>query len=195
MSAFGPARALAPLERARKLDPLDEETLGRLAAVYGAVDGLDDTLPGTRMRRVIDEVVRRERALRGVLRRAGLGARPDAQVPARRARIPGGAAPHAEARGGPGAARHGVDAARRRVAAAEQLDDAFQADPFNARVKNTLEVLDLLKEYHTIETAHFRVRHDRGRDSLLAEYAARYSRTRSTPRSPAGSASSRRASR
>jgi tetratricopeptide (TPR) repeat protein len=174
MSAFGPARALPSLERARKLDPLDEETLGRLAAVYGAVDGLDDTLPGTRMRRVIDDVVRRNEHCGTFY--AALASALD-----RMFKFPHAARAYEEARRRmpqlatvPGQLGMVWMRLGEESRAAEQLEDAFQADPFNARVKNTLEVLDLLKEYDTIETAHFLVRHDRGRDSLLARYAARY---------------------
>lgn len=60
------------------------------------------------------------------------------------------------------------------AAARATLEEAFRADPFNVRVKNTLEVLDLLNRYAVIETEHFIIRFDRGQDQLLAEYASRY---------------------
>jgi tetratricopeptide (TPR) repeat protein len=173
MSAFGAAGAVAILERARKLDPTDEETLGRLAAAYGAVDGLRDTVPGARMRAVIDEAVRRNEHCGEFF--ASLASAFD------------------RLRKYPHAARYYEEARRRmpqlvevsgqlgmvwmrlgeETRAAGLLQESFRADPFNSRVKNTLEVLDLLKGYGTIETEHFVVRHDRGRDSLLAKYAAR----------------------
>jgi tetratricopeptide (TPR) repeat protein len=58
--------------------------------------------------------------------------------------------------------------------AAELLEESNRIDPFNARVKNTLEVLDLLRGYGTLETDHFVIRYDPARDSLLAKYAARH---------------------
>ncbi len=58
--------------------------------------------------------------------------------------------------------------------ARKTLEEAFRIDPFNVRVKNTLEVLDLLNRYAVIETEHFVLRFDRGHDGMLAEHAARY---------------------
>ncbi|MFN3153644.1 tetratricopeptide repeat protein [Bremerella sp.] len=54
------------------------------------------------------------------------------------------------------------------------LDEAFEADPFNVRVKNTLEVLDVLATYETIETDHFIIRFDPSKDRLLAVYMSRF---------------------
>jgi tetratricopeptide (TPR) repeat protein len=58
--------------------------------------------------------------------------------------------------------------------AAKLLAESFAIDPFNVRVKNMLEVLDVLKDYATIETEHFVMRFDRGQDELLARYATRF---------------------
>lgn len=58
--------------------------------------------------------------------------------------------------------------------AAKLLTESFAIDPFNVRVKNMLEVLDVLKDYATIETDHFVIRFDRGQDELLARYASRH---------------------
>lgn len=58
--------------------------------------------------------------------------------------------------------------------AAKLLHESFAIDPFNVRVKNMLEVLDVLKDYATIETDHFLIRFDRGQDELLARYASRH---------------------
>jgi hypothetical protein len=58
--------------------------------------------------------------------------------------------------------------------AATLLDEAFTIDPFNVRVKNTLEVLEMLKGYAVLETEHFVLKFDRGSDELLARYASRY---------------------
>jgi hypothetical protein len=57
---------------------------------------------------------------------------------------------------------------------AKLLADAQREDPFDVRVKNTLAVLGVLATYATLETDHFIIRFDRGRDELLARYAAEY---------------------
>ena len=54
------------------------------------------------------------------------------------------------------------------------LDESFEIDPFNVRVSNTLKVLDVLDGYATLETEHFIIKFDRGKDELLARYAAEY---------------------
>ncbi len=52
------------------------------------------------------------------------------------------------------------------------LRAAFRADPFNVRVKNSLEVLDVLGEMKTLESPRFMVRYQGKEDELLARYAA-----------------------
>ena len=54
------------------------------------------------------------------------------------------------------------------------MAEAQLEDPFDIRVKNTLAVLDVLSTYATLETDHFIIRFDRGRDELLARYVADY---------------------
>src|SRR5207344_298701 len=44
------------------------------------------------------------------------------------------------------------------------LDEAFEADPFNVRVSNTLKVLEVLDGYESLETAHFVIKYDGQRD-------------------------------
>src|SRR5207244_1148675 len=44
------------------------------------------------------------------------------------------------------------------------LEKAFKADPFNVRVKNTITVLHHLDDYQTLQTEHFVIRFDAGRD-------------------------------
>ena len=174
MVAFGPRGAVPILEEARRLDPLDELTLGRLAAAYGGADGLRDTLPGTRMRAVVDEAVGRNprcgeffAALAGALDLMGRYPYAARYYEEARVRMPQLVAVPGQL--GLVWMRLG-DEAR----AAGLLDEAFKIDPFNVRVKNTLQVLELLKGYGVIETPHFLVKYDRGPDSLLARYAARY---------------------
>ncbi len=58
--------------------------------------------------------------------------------------------------------------------AKRQFDTAFEVDPFNVRVNNMLKVLEVLDGYAVLETEHFVIKFDRGRDEILARYAARY---------------------
>jgi tetratricopeptide (TPR) repeat protein len=52
------------------------------------------------------------------------------------------------------------------------LSEAFQSDPFNIRVANSLRVLRHLEKYETITTEHFRLRFDPTTDKTLAHYMA-----------------------
>ncbi len=54
------------------------------------------------------------------------------------------------------------------------LEASFERDPYNVRVKNQLEVLDLLEDYATLETEHFVIRYDAAHDESLARTMARY---------------------
>jgi tetratricopeptide (TPR) repeat protein len=173
MLTRGPRAAVATLERARTLDPADEETLGRLAAVYGASDGLGET-PTSRMGGVVAEATKRNPHC-GVFY-AALAASLDLMR-----KYPHAARYYGEARqrmpqlvAVPGQLglvqmRLGDEAE-----AKKSLDEAFEVDPFNVRVKNSLDVLDVLAGYGRIETAHFVLRFDPVRDSLLARYASRW---------------------
>lgn len=52
------------------------------------------------------------------------------------------------------------------------LEEAFKADPFNVRVRNSLQVLEVLADYESLETEHFIIRFDPQKDRHLARYAA-----------------------
>jgi tetratricopeptide (TPR) repeat protein len=54
------------------------------------------------------------------------------------------------------------------------LEKAFEADKFNVRVYNTLEVLDHLQKYATLKTEHFHLRYDPNHDQVLARFMAKY---------------------
>jgi tetratricopeptide (TPR) repeat protein len=58
--------------------------------------------------------------------------------------------------------------------AAKILEAAYDADKFNVRVGNTLKVLDHLKRYATLQTEHFILRYDPKNDEVLAKYMGRY---------------------
>ncbi|MEN6450491.1 MAG: tetratricopeptide repeat protein [Thermoguttaceae bacterium] len=58
--------------------------------------------------------------------------------------------------------------------ARKTLRAAFRADPFNVRVKNSLEVLDVLEGMQTLESPRFQVRYQGIADRLFARYASRH---------------------
>jgi Flp pilus assembly protein TadD len=52
------------------------------------------------------------------------------------------------------------------------LTAAFESDPFNVRVSNSLKVLRHLEKYETLQTPHFLLRYDPKADAPLARYMA-----------------------
>ena len=54
------------------------------------------------------------------------------------------------------------------------LDEAFKADPYHVRVSNMRKVLGVLSGYETITTDHFVIRVDSQTDEILGEYMAEY---------------------
>jgi tetratricopeptide (TPR) repeat protein len=170
MLRTGPGAAAATLEYARTLNPADEETLGRLAAVYGAAEGFETG----RAAAVIADAERRNphcgaffatlATSLDLLQLVPDAARYDEEAKRQMPQlisVPG----HM----GMLAMRLGDEERARGL-----LQEAFAIDPFNVRVNNSLKVLDLLKDYGDIETPHFTVRFDRARDSLLAICASRW---------------------
>jgi cellulose synthase operon protein C len=65
------------------------------------------------------------------------------------------------------AMRMGREAEARKI-----LTEAFAADPFNIRVSNSIKVLRHLDKYASITTAHFLLRYDPKTDAVLAQYMA-----------------------
>jgi Tfp pilus assembly protein PilF len=168
------SEAIKSFEAARKLNPVDEETLGKLAAAYAAVEGLREDPAGTRMGELIEEAVKRNAhcgtffaslaAGFDLLRRYPAAAKYYEEAYRRMPEL-------AYVRGELGLVlmRLGEEAK-----AGPLLAESFKIDPFNVRVKNMLAVLDVLKGYAIVETEHFILRFDRGQDELLARYAARH---------------------
>jgi tetratricopeptide (TPR) repeat protein len=174
LANFQAADAIKVLEEARKLNPVREETLGRLAASYAVVDGVREDPKGTRYGKLIDEAVARNEhageffhALAGGLDQCRKF--PTAAKYFREAveRMPQLVAPRGEL--GMTYMRLGEE-----VEARKHLDESFAMDPFNVRVSNTLKVLEVLDGYAILETEHFILKFDRGQDELLARYASRY---------------------
>ncbi len=171
---FKLTEALTALEEARKLNPWSEETLGRMAACYLTIDGQTADGPETRFGKLRDQVLASNPA-------AGLFFFTVAdQLSDRRkfsaaekfyleaiARMPQLVGPHAGL--GMLYMRLGQE-----VEGEKLLNEAFQIDPFNLRVTNTLKVLEVLSGYAVIETEHFILKFDRGQDEVLAKFSARY---------------------
>ncbi len=174
MANFEVAEAAKELEATRKLNPASEETLGRLAATYVVLDGYSDDLSGSRVGRLIDEVTARNahagRFFLVLARELEARRRFDAAERFFREaleRLPRLVGP-----------RSGLGMLYMRIGREKEaralFDEAFEVDPFNVRVSNMLKVLEVLDDYSTLETEHFLIRHDPGKDKILARYMGRY---------------------
>lgn len=169
-----PQRAAEVLRVALELNPNSAQTLGRLAAAYAALDGFHGDDPGPRASEIIRKVNKQNP-------RAGdfylaLGDSLD------------------KLRRFPAAERYYAEAAKRMPQldtvhgqlgmtqmrlgnedhAKKVLRESFAADPFNIRVSNTLDVLEVLEGYATKETDHFIIKYDPHKDGILATYVAEY---------------------
>ncbi len=177
LANFQTPEALEILQRALVLNPQSEGTLGRLAAAYAVLDGIADEQAAeaqTRYGRLIEQAVERNPhagefffALAAALdttRRFPAAARFYEESVRR---MPQLVMPRAAL--GLMYLRLGEEARARQL-----LEQAFQDDPFNVRVKNSLEVLDVLDGYAVLETEHFVLKFDRTQDALLARCAAQY---------------------
>ncbi|MCA9268611.1 MAG: hypothetical protein KDA41_09080, partial [Planctomycetales bacterium] len=153
------------------------EVRGRLAAAYGFVDGLKpkgDAAEASRMQRLVDETAQlgvSEGDLHCTIAETFDLLRKYPQAAAHYAialvKSPDLIGPRGQL--GLIYMRLGQEAEAKQL-----LEESFEIDPFNVRVKNTLEVLDVLEGYAVLETEHFVIKFDRGQDQMLAEYAARY---------------------
>ena len=169
-----PAGAIALLTKASELRPGDEQTLGRLAAAYFTIDGLTNGLPSRRTRELIEQVQQRNPHAGEFYLAAGdaldrMRRFPQAVEQYRQAQQKMPQIISVRGKLGMTLMRLGEEAE-----AAQLLSEAFTIDPYNVRVKNTLEVLEVLENYAVLETEHFVIKFDRGQDELLAKYAARY---------------------
>lgn len=174
LANFQAPDAIKVLEEARKLNPVREETLGRLAAAYAVADGIKEDPKGTRYGKLIDEAVARNEHAGEFFHALGGGLDQCRKFPTaakyfREAveRMPQLVAPRGEL--GMTYMRLGEE-----VEARKHLDESFAMDPFNVRVSNSLKVLEVLDGYAILETEHFILKFDRGQDELLARYASRY---------------------
>jgi len=166
-----PRQAVGVLSDALKLDPHNEETLGRLAAAVWSVEG---DKPDGRFGKLVAEVNSRNphagqffTTLADTLDR--LRRWPASAKYYREAtqRMPQLIAPIGQL--GMILMRLGEEEQAKQI-----LDQAFAADPFNVRVNNTLQVLDVLAGYETLETPHFVIRFDPAHDRVVARYMAQW---------------------
>ncbi len=174
LANFEPAAAEKILAEALPLCPASEKTLGRLAAVRGCLDGLGKPVPESRIGKLIDEAVGRNphageffqslAASLDTMRRY-----PQASHYYREAIRVMPQLVGAYGQLGLVHMRLGEEKEAR-----ELLEKAFDVDFGNVRVKNSLEVLDVLDTYETLETDHFLIRFDPQHDKLQARYIADY---------------------
>jgi tetratricopeptide (TPR) repeat protein len=174
LANFDPRAAVLVLEDARKLNPRSEETLGRLAAAYASMDGLSRTAADTRFGKLVAEVTERNphagrfyEALADALDRLRRWPAAATFYEEAIARMPQLVRPQGQL--GMMLMRLGEE-----ERAKEVLDQAFEADPFNVRVYNTLNVLEVLDGYETLETEHFRIKFDPQKDAVVARYMSRW---------------------
>lgn len=173
-SNFQPEVALELLEKhALPLNPVDEETLGRVAACYLLLDGPPDKAAGKRFAKLVEQVNSRNahagefyQALASCLGHRNRFAGAEKYFREAIERMPQLVGPQAEL-----ALMHlrtGDEAQARRL-----LEKAFEADPFHVRVKNSIEVLEVVAGLQTLETEHLIVKFDGQRDKLLGRYVGR----------------------
>lgn len=178
LTDFRPEQAVAMLQEALALDPADQTTQGYLAAAMLAADGEAEinaeSGEPTRFGKLLQEAEAQHKNPGEFYAALGEGCDivrkyPDAvkYLQSAREKMPQLIGIHGDL--GMVLMRMGEESAAKGV-----LDEAFKADPFNVRVKNTLEVLDVLAQYETIETEHYIVRFDPSKDRLLAVYMSRF---------------------
>lgn len=178
LTDFRPEEAIKTLEALVKLNPQSQSAQGYLAAAMLAADGskLEDpeTKEPTRFGKMLSDAEKQFKNPGEFYAALGDGSDslrkyPDAARYLEKARdaMPQLIGVHGDL--GMVLMRMGEEETAKKV-----LDEAFAADPFNVRVKNTLEVLDVLSTYETIETDHFVIRFDPSKDRLLAVYMSRF---------------------
>ncbi len=168
LANFDLEAASAHLRRAAELNPVDEQVLGRQAAIADLERPGGGELPSPAAGQIEAEVLARNPAA-GVFyttwatlleERRQFGEAERCFLAARKClpQMPGPAA--------------GLGLMYLRLGREDEarhlLTQAAAEDPFHVRVSNSLEVLEVLADYETIESDHFRVRFDPQADALLA---------------------------
>jgi tetratricopeptide (TPR) repeat protein len=188
--------ALKVLEEARAVNPVDQKTLGRIAACYYLmdlpqnpdatdkrlaellknVDAIEDALPEspTKVEAIIVEVAKRNAAPGEFLNtfakrlesRRKFALAESLYLQAIRV-MPQMSEPKTQL------GMLYMQTGRTREAK-DLLDDAFDADPFHVRVSNMRKVLGVLSNYKKVTTDHFVIHVDSKADRILGEYMAEY---------------------
>jgi tetratricopeptide (TPR) repeat protein len=188
--------AMKVLEEARAVNPVDQETLGRIAACHYLmdlpenpestdkrlgellknVDAIEDALPEspTKVEAIIVEVAKRNSAPGEFLNafaqrlesRRKFALAETLYLQAIRV-MPQLSEPKTQL------GMLYMQTGRTREAK-EILDDAFDADPFHVRVSNMRKVLGVLSNYKKVTTDHFVIHVDSKADRILGEYMAEY---------------------
>ncbi len=174
LANFDPRAAALILADAVRLNPHAEESLGRLAATYLAVDGIARPVPRRAMaswrpksRRVIR--IRACSTKRWPTRSTACGAGRPLPTTINKQSRTCRSWPAPPGQLGMMLMRLGDEERAKQV-----LDKAFAADPFNVRVNNSLKVLEVLDGYATHETEHFRIKFDGEKDAVLARYMGQW---------------------
>ncbi|MCX7426369.1 MAG: tetratricopeptide repeat protein [Planctomycetia bacterium] len=170
---FQPEETAALLEKTvLPLNPLDEETLGRLAACRVLSRGLPKPGDDGPLSRMLDEVNRRNPhagvfylTLGGLLDERNKIAEAERFYVEARRRMPKLLGP--QSRLGMLWMRAGREEEARKL-----LDEAFDADPFNVRVSNTLSLFKVLDAMATVDAGGLVLKFDAKRDRLLGRYVA-----------------------
>ncbi len=171
---FQPEEAAKLLEeKVLPLNPVSEEALGRLAASYVLRDGLRERDQSSRFAQLVKRATgRNEHAGEFYFHLAAWLAERNRFAEAERffaeasRRMPQLVGPKTQL--GLLVLRTNREAEARRI-----LEEAFKVDPFNVRVHNSLELLEVMDSYETLQTEHAALRFDPKSDKLLARYVAR----------------------
>jgi len=172
---FRPDEAARILQQdAQPLNPVCEATLGRLAACYVLQEGPPEQGQNTRLAQLVDQVTARNPhagafflALAGWLDDRNRFAEAETYYRESIARMPQQLGPKAQ--WSMMRMRSGDEREARKI-----LQEAFDDDPFNVRVKNSLELLDVMDSFETVRTKDCILRFDGRRDKLLGRYAAQH---------------------
>jgi tetratricopeptide (TPR) repeat protein len=174
LANFQAADAIMVFKETCRLHPASESAQGRLTAACVVVDGLPADLAGTRVGQMIEQATTRNSHCGEFFASLAAALDESRKFPAAAgyfreaiARMPQLIKPYGDL--GIVLMRLGDEPAAQR-----QLNHAFEIDPFNVRVNNMLKVLEVLDGYAVLETGHFVIKFDRGRDEILVHYAAEF---------------------
>ena len=195
LNKHSPDAALLALDEARKTNPFDSETLGRLAATYYLLDvqpggdadqrliellaNLDATdqaglTEPSRLEELVINIANRN-AKPGVFLNTFANALESRRKYAMAEKLYQHAIRVMPQLSQPKTSLGMLYMQTGRSDQAKQLlDEAFKADPYHVRVSNMRKVLGVLSGYETITTDHFVIRVDSQEDKILGEYMAEY---------------------